>query len=138
MRSPHRAKGDEWRAELVDGLLGGEAAMLALRAFAQDPKLGLLAAAGSRMRIGDPDVMDNNREAVDRLSRRMGLKLAPETPFAAGSMFWGRTEAFAPLAGLADAEIAFEPELGRVDGTTAHAIERLTAAIVARAGYRAS
>jgi lipopolysaccharide biosynthesis protein len=25
-RSPHRAKGDHWRAELVDGLLGGEAA----------------------------------------------------------------------------------------------------------------
>lgn len=137
-RSPHRAKGDEWRAELVDGLLGGEAAALALRAFAQDPKLGLLASAGSRMRIGDPDVMNNNREGADRLSRRMGLKLAPETPFAAGSMFWGRTEAFAPLSDLTDAEIDFGPELGRVDGTTAHAIERLTAAIVARAGYRAS
>ena len=90
------------------------------------------------MRIGDPDVMDNNRVAVDRLTARMGLKPRPETPFAAGSMFWGRTEAFAPLSDLTDAEIGFEPELGRVDGTTAHAIERLTAAIVARAGYRAS
>lgn len=90
------------------------------------------------MRIGDPDMMDNNRMAVERLWARMGLKPRPETPFAAGSMFWGRTEAFAPLTDLSDAEIGFEPELGRVDGTTAHAIERLTAAIVARAGYRAS
>lgn len=137
-RSPHRAKGDQWRAELVDGLLGGEAATLALRAFAQDPRLGLLASSEARMRIGDPDVMDNNRAAVERLTKRMGLKPRPETPFAAGSMFWGRTEAFAPLADLPDAEIGFEPELGRVDGTTAHAIERLTAAIVERAGYRAS
>lgn len=137
-RSPHRAKGDEWRAELFDGLLGGEAASLALRAFAQDPKLGLLASSEARMRIGDPDVMDNNWPAVERLSARMGLHPGPETPFAAGSMFWGRTEAFAPLSDLSDAEIGFEPELGRVDGTTAHAIERLTAAIVARAGYRAS
>jgi len=137
-RSPHRAKGDEWRAELVDGLLGGEAAALALRAFEQDPKLGLLASAEARMRIGDPDVLNNNREAVARLSARMGLKVAPETPFAAGSMFWGRTKAFAPLSGLSDADIGFEPEIGRVDGTTAHAIERLTAAIAARAGYRAS
>jgi len=137
-RSPHRAKGDEWRAELFDGLLGGEAASLALRAFAQDPKLGLLASSEARMRIGDPDVMDNNWPAVERLSARMGLNPGPETPFAAGSMFWGRTEAFAPLSNLSDAELGFEPELGRVDGTTAHAIERLTAAIVARAGYRAS
>jgi lipopolysaccharide biosynthesis protein len=137
-RSPHRASGDDWRAALVDGLLGGEATALALRAFDQDPKLGLLAASDARMRIGDPDVMHNNRPAVQRLSARMGLKPAPETPFAAGSMFWGRTEAFAPLTALSDEEIGFEPELGRVDGTTAHAIERLTAAIVARAGYRAS
>ncbi len=137
-RSPHRAKGDEWRAELFDGLLGGEAASLALRAFDQDPKLGLLASSEARMRIGDPDVMDNNWPAVQRLSARMGLNPGPETPFAAGSMFWGRTEAFAPLSNLSDEEIGFEPELGRVDGTTAHAIERLTAAIVTRAGYRAS
>lgn len=137
-RSPHQAKGDQWRTTLVEGLLGGEAAALALRAFAQDPKLGLLAAAGARMRIGDPDVMDNNRAEADRLSAHMGLKPRPETPFAAGSMFWGRTEAFAPLTDLSDDEIAFGPELGRVDGTTAHAIERLTAAIVERAGYRAS
>ncbi|WP_297513980.1 glycoside hydrolase family 99-like domain-containing protein [uncultured Caulobacter sp.] len=137
-RSPHREKGDAWRAELVDGLLGGEAAAAALRAFDEDPRLGLLAASEARMRLGDPDIMDNNRPAVARLSARLGLKPVPETPFAAGSMFWGRTEAFAPLTGLSDAEIGFEPELGRVDGTTAHAIERLTAAIVARAGYRAS
>lgn len=137
-RSPHQAKGDQWRAALVDGLLGGEATALALRAFAQDPKLGLLASSEARMRIGDPDVMDNNRPDVERLAARMGLKPRPETPFAAGSMFWGRTEAFAPLSELTDAELGFGPELGRVDGTTAHAIERLTAAIVARAGYRAS
>jgi lipopolysaccharide biosynthesis protein len=137
-RSPHQPKGDQWRAALVDGLLGGEATALALRAFAQDPKLGLLASSEARMRMGDPDVMDNNRPDVERLSARMGLKPRPETPFAAGSMFWGRTEAFAPLTDLADAELGFGPELGRVDGTTAHAIERLTAAIVSRAGYRAS
>jgi lipopolysaccharide biosynthesis protein len=136
-RSPHMAKGDAWRTQLFDGLLGGEAASQALSAFAEDPKLGLLAASKARMRIGDPDVMANNAAGVERLSARMDLKPAPETPFAAGSMFWGRLEAFAPLSDLPDAEIGFEPELGRIDGTTAHAIERLTGAIVTRAGYRA-
>lgn len=137
-RSPHRADGDAWRTNLVDGLVGVDAVQLALGRFSDDPKLGLLAASDARMQLGEPDVMANNGPEVKRLSERMGLKLRPETPFAAGSMFWGRTEAFAPLADLTDAEIGFEPELGRVDGTTAHAIERLTAAIVVQAGYRAS
>ncbi len=135
-RSPDQAKGDAWRTRLVDGLAGPEATQAALTAFAGDPKLGLLAAADARMRMGDPGVMDNNWPHVERLSASMGLKPQPETPFAAGSMFWGRVAAFAPLADLADDAIGFEPETGRVDGATAHAIERLTAAIVERAGYR--
>lgn len=137
-RSPHRGDGDQWRAELVDGLVGADASDLALKAFAEDPKLGLLAASGSRMQLGEADVMANNGDHVQRLAALIGAKPRPETPFAAGSMFWGRTEAFAPLIDLSDDAIDFETESGRVDGTTAHAIERLTAAIVVRAGYRAS
>ncbi|MDB5457433.1 MAG: Rhamnan synthesis, partial [Caulobacter sp.] len=136
-RSPHRATGDEWRASLVDGLASDEAAGLALRAFAHDPKLGMLAAAEARMRLGDPDVMYHNHANVDRLARHLDLNLGPDTPFAAGSMFWGRTEAFAALAALPDTDFAFEPELGRVDGTVAHAIERLTCAVVAKAAFQA-
>ena len=137
-RSPHRADGDDWRTALVDGLVGADAVNLALGRFAEDPKLGLLAASDARMQLGEQDVMANNRPQVERLAQRMELKLRPDTPFAAGSMFWGRTEAFAPLIDLSDEAIGFEAELGRVDGTTAHAIERLSAAIAIRTGYRAS
>lgn len=137
-RSPHRADGDDWRTALVDGLVGADAVGLALGRFAEDPKLGLLAASDARMQLGEQDVMANNRPQVERLTQRMDLKLRPDTPFAAGSMFWGRTEAFGPLTDLSDEAIGFEAELGRVDGTTAHAIERLSAAIAIRAGYRAS
>jgi lipopolysaccharide biosynthesis protein len=90
------------------------------------------------MTLGAQGVMDNNRAHVERLSALMGLTVKDSTPFAAGSMFWGRIEAFEPLSALSEARIGFEPEQGRVDGAAAHALERLTAAIVARAGYRAS
>ena len=137
-RSPHRSDGDAWRETLVGDLVGETALERALHAFEQDPRLGLLASAASRMALGEPGVMTNNTVHVQRLAQLMALTFNDDTPFAAGSMFWGRTEAFAPLTQLSDDELAFGPELGRVDGTTAHAIERLTAAIVQRAGYRAS
>lgn len=137
-RSPHRADGDAWRETLVADLIGPEAIQRALAEFYGDETLGLLAAAGARMALGEPGVMTNNETHVRRLVRAMDLAIDPGTPFAAGSMFWGRTKAFAPLLTMTEAEIGFEKELGRVDGTTAHAMERLTAAIVSRAGYRAS
>lgn len=137
-RSPHQNDGDAWRETLVAALVGQTGLERALNAFEQDPRLGLLAGSASRTALGKPDVMTNNAVHVQRLAQLMALTFNDDTPFAAGSMFWGRTEAFAPLAQLSDDEIAFGPELGRVDGTTAHAIERLTVAIAQRAGYRAS
>jgi lipopolysaccharide biosynthesis protein len=47
-------------------------------------------------------------------------------------MFWGRTAAFEALT---TADLAFEPELGRIDGTLAHGLERSLAAIAVSAGY---
>jgi hypothetical protein len=43
-------------------------------------------------------------------------------------MFWGRTAAFERLTALGPEQLAFEPEMGRIDGTTAHALERSLAA----------
>jgi lipopolysaccharide biosynthesis protein len=137
-RSPHRADGDTWRETLVGGLVGPTATRRALEAFGEDQRLGLLAAATARMTLGEPGVMANNEAHVKRLARAMNLSIGQATPFAAGSMFWGRIEAFAPLLAMSVDDIDFGVELGRVDGTPAHAIERLTAAVVARAGYRAS
>lgn len=137
-RSPHRADGDAWRETLVNDLAGPTAVKRALEAFDADGRLGLLAAATARMTLGEPGVMAHNETHVKRLARAMKLSINPTTPFAAGSMFWGRTEAFAPLLAAGVEAIDFGVELGRVDGTPAHAIERLTAAVVARAGYRAS
>lgn len=62
--------------------------------------------------------------------------LLADDRFVAGSMFWVRLEA---LRTLLDAPLQprdFEPESGQIDGTLAHAIERIVAASVAQAGWR--
>jgi lipopolysaccharide biosynthesis protein len=137
-RSPHTVDGDAWRDRLVSELVGDTALDRARAAFESDARLGMLAASAARMDLSAPDVMHNNAEAMARLGRLMDLRFDEATEFAAGSMFWGRTAAFARLADLSAERLGFEPELGRIDGTVAHGLERLMGSVAAASGYRVS
>ena len=57
-----------------------------------------------------------------------------DTFFGAGSMFWFRRSALAVLADRISPEL-FEAEKGQLDGTSAHAIERLFPVEARRQGY---
>jgi lipopolysaccharide biosynthesis protein len=74
---------------------------------------------------------------MDQLAKEIGFRFDSETPFVAGSMFWGRTAAFAPLLAKPPANLPFETEMGRIDGTLAHALERAMVAVVQASGHRA-
>ena len=56
--------------------------------------------------------------------------------FAAGSIYWIKAQALQVLAALPVTAADFEPEMGQVDGTTAHALERLFGVVLAAAGQR--
>jgi lipopolysaccharide biosynthesis protein len=137
-RSIHRLDGDEWRDWMLSSLLpdGGQTAAL-VSALARDPRIGMVSAEGSLLRIR-PWIM-RNTEGMEKVARILGLDLArplATSRFAAGSMFWFRRSA---LEGLADPRLLpiFEPEAGQVDGTIAHAIERITAVLAERNGMLA-
>lgn len=132
-RSPHLAQGDAWREALLSPLLGAPAAAIAqLQANAD---VGLLAAGATRTRLGTHGVMHNNAGGMAMLASRLGFAYGDDTEFPAGTMFWGRTAAFGALT--QGAPLPFELELGRIDGTLAHALERAMGAIVAASGHRA-
>jgi lipopolysaccharide biosynthesis protein len=137
-RSPHIGDGDGWRDRLTEALLAPQAIERARAAFTARPDLGLLAPAFARTGLDTPDVMHNNRTSVVRLADMLGLKLASDAAFPAGSMFWGRTAAFAALLTPSLDDYDFEVEMGRIDGTTAHAVERLFGEVVVAAGWRAA
>ena len=134
-RSPHRKDGDYWRGKLVFGLLGSaENVKDILRGFNANPKLGLVVANGE-IYEGERG-WRSNRARCQELTESLGLRLNDyPARFAGGSIFWSRGSALKPLKTLALSADAFEPEDGAVDGTTAHAIERLFSIFAMAEGF---
>ncbi|HUB88330.1 MAG TPA: glycoside hydrolase family 99-like domain-containing protein [Dyella sp.] len=134
-RSTHRRDGDQWRRELIDKLASPHSAKRILTAFQSNPRLGLVAAEGHLQPL---DYYWGANEAnVRYLISRLGIA-APSLEvdrFIAGSMFWARLDALRPIL---DAHLGlweFEDEAGQLDGTLAHAIERVVALSAKAAGY---
>lgn len=134
-RSPHMSTGDAWRETLLSKLLDPSVVAEVSARFSEAPKLGLLASGSSRAALSSPDVMFNNKPLVAHVASRLKLIYGEDTPFVAGTMFWGRIAAFSSLIKASPEDLAFETELGRIDGTLAHAFERLMGAIAVSSGY---
>ena len=138
-RSPHNALKRDWATQLlhhlfatpdhVDQLLGR---------FAEDRELGLVFPV-YHSSLSEQIHWGTNFEAAQRLAHRLGQDLseADFEPFPAGSFFVARSEALRPLLGSGITFADFPPEDAQIDGTLAHAIERLVTLIVRRAGFGA-
>jgi len=138
-RSLHRADGDQWRREFLGGLLGTQENVNAIvTAFEQQPTLGMVGPAGHWLAYthywGYPL---SSPQRFNRLKDQLGITepSLESLCFFAGSMFWCRPQALAPL--LKNVPLsAFDVELGQKDATLAHAIERLFAAACESGGWR--
>ncbi len=129
-RSTHRQDGDAWRAEMLESLLAPHRAAALLRAF-DDPDLGIVAPEGHIHPLGY--FLSANEQAIEYLLRRTGVRWADHDPdllFPAGSMFWIRLDTLRPLLDAHLSDEDFEEEAGQLDGTLAHAVERLFGLLV--------
>jgi lipopolysaccharide biosynthesis protein len=136
-RSKHRADGEDWRRYMMDSLLGGEGGTpAALRLMERDHELGLVAPLAHLLPLEGRIAL--NRRAMRRVADRMDIPLDFEEltrkRFAAGSMFWFRRKALRPFAETVLDDL-FPKEKGQLDGTAAHAVERLFALVCERSGY---
>lgn len=123
--SPHRRDGDRWRSELLDRLLSPERAGRIFQTFGRDPTLGMVAPDGHVQPLSY--YWGANEDNVRYLTTRIGI-VAPRADsdtFVSGSMFWLRLDALRPLLDAHLDDWEFEPEAAQVDGTFAHAIERV-------------
>lgn len=135
-RSSHRIDGDEWRRLLLQSLLPEGASSSITQLLRADPNIGFIAPEGHWAPLAD--FMGSNREIILELMdacRMDGGDRDLETGrFIAGSMFWFRRTA---LESINDRELAdlFSEEHGEIDGTAAHAMERLFALLGEKRGY---
>lgn len=136
-RSVHRPDGDDWRRFLTNSLLAGREGIPApLAAMERLPELGLVAPEAHLLGLRGRIVL--NGRITRRMLRAMKMDLTlgelEAQRFAAGSMFWFRRKALTPFTDPA-LEPLFAPEKGQLDGTAAHAVERLVAAVATQRGY---
>ncbi|MEL6646255.1 MAG: rhamnan synthesis F family protein [Pseudomonadota bacterium] len=134
-KSPHLVDGDVWRQELLNGLLPMQGATKLAEAFVADP--------GAQMLVPDPFLYRGdkwwsiNKPVAEHLVEGMDLTLGHhELEFAAGSMFWLKPKLLEEIRSLGFRADQFVLERGQLDGTTAHAFERLTGILCARTGGR--
>jgi lipopolysaccharide biosynthesis protein len=128
-RSPHRRDGAEWRDQLISPLLGSPEIFDSNLKLLSDQRIGMLIPRGNRVDLGVPEIHAGNVKWLNYLLRGMGAadKIGKyDFHFSAGTMFAFR------LAALADlwekpcfSTENFEPESGQIDGTFAHAVERV-------------
>jgi lipopolysaccharide biosynthesis protein len=135
-KSPQREDGAQWRATVLHSLLPqGLRTRAVVRRLRADPRIGMAAPTGFCLSV-KPWVLRNAPGMISIMAAR-GTGLVEDdlddTFFAAGSMFWFRRSALAGLADSATMEL-FETEGGQLDGTVAHAMERLFGVEVHRQG----
>ncbi len=127
--------GQQWRNSLLNGLLGSQDRVKdILSLFASDPGVGLVIPEAN---LVGPEHWGGNEHAVTELLRRLGLHIRyRDLSFAAGSMYWVRGFILQGLRALAMSPADFEDEQGQIDGTTAHALERIVGVVTREAAYR--
>ncbi|MFD1740201.1 rhamnan synthesis F family protein [Cypionkella sinensis] len=127
-RSLHRPDGAAWAGSLIEALTTPERLERGLKALADAPDIGFLGPAGHVLELRR--FMGPNRDWVHDLVRRLGVSQRHSEQhgyFIAGSMYLARLSALRPLMALGLQQDAFEVECGQLDGTLAHAVERVTA-----------
>jgi len=128
--SPHLPNGTRWRRRLIAGLFPPDCAER-LDVFDDLGSAQLWTADSATLR-GDEWWGSNRRRAAEIYE----VSLPERLSFPAGGMFWVKPSLIARLASLGLNLTDFEDEMGFVDGTTAHAIERLMGVLALEIGGR--
>lgn len=135
-KSPQREDGTQWRNAVLDSLLPRRGMSAIVRRMRAEPRAGFVTPAGFALSVR-PWVLQNGG-GMARVMAALDHELVDadleDTFFAAGSMFWFRRDALAALATPAVME-RFEPEEAQLDGTAAHAAERLFPVEARRQGF---
>lgn len=124
-KSTHRDDGSNWRMDIFEKLMNPGHISEIISVISSDNSAGLVGPEGHIVPMSF--YWGSNKERVIQLAQRLGLPQNEimRLKFIAGTMFYVNVRALEPLMQLAIDDDDFEPEDGEVDGTLAHALERI-------------
>lgn len=121
----HRSDGDRWLNELTKDLIGRDALTHIKHRFEHNEDLGIIGPSGNV--LPTHFYLGSNLFHIKKLLERLNIDYEAflGSTFVAGSMMAAKTRALIPLNNIGLSASEFEEEAGQVDGTIAHAIERI-------------
>ena len=133
-KSRHRNDGDQWRRQAFLSLATPSQLNWIVGRMCSDPRIGVV---GPQDHIVPMNTyVGANLENIAWLAARLGVDVDLENDrFVAGTMFVARTEALEPILNIALGGEDFEAEASQLDGTMAHAIERVVTYSARAAGF---
>jgi len=137
-RSEYNPKYVDWRRYLAHNTMGSASVVTEiLSLFDADPKLGLLFPAYFPLLRAQP-AWGGSRDKATVLAKRMGAQAPPERcpDYPAGSFFWASVDYLRPLLTCGLALKDFDDEAAQIDGTVAHAIERMLGDLTRTTGLK--
>jgi hypothetical protein len=136
-RSPHGGTPlSSWRHYLTENLIGSPEIARSNLHLLDDPKIGIVFPQhlfDLRGILNWGYDYNHARALLARMDVDLSKNLVLEFP--SGSMFWGRSAAIRKLLDLDLGFADFPVEAGQIDGTPAHAIERIILMVAEASGY---
>jgi lipopolysaccharide biosynthesis protein len=136
-KSLYSDSGSAWRAGLYRSVIGDSLTVQRALELLASGEVGIV--GPHAYYLTNQNFWGANKQAMGRLlgaAGMLGENEEPDLGFFAGSMFWFSPPALRPLQTIPEEELDFELENGVLDGTLAHAMERLFCPIARKAGYR--
>lgn len=137
-------RGSRWFDSLLNDILAPDQVLKVMTAFNDDPLLGIviprpyeeILSVWNEHRVA---VIGLNENILTKLLSKMGYQGAitrHDLFFSVGTMYWYRPQSLSPLRQLKLSYKDFEDEPIPMDGTLAHAIERLPGLLCKITGYK--
>ena len=134
-KSKYSDFGNQWRKYLYKNLLGSENNIKSIFYEFQKKKIGLIYPE-IYPEIKEKMLIGGNQHLMDELCKRLNINNSFQNRFPAGSMFWVKREVIEDI--IENVKVSdFAEEEGQMDGTMAHAIERILEVAAQEKKYKA-
>lgn len=129
-KSMHRDNGSEWGGLLRQRLFDNKDEII--KNLTKDNSIGVYVAKDN---LADSSFIGLNKENMQVTCNLLNIRYTDDFSFPLGSMFWCRPESIYQLTSEKLESKYFVIENGEIDGTFAHAIERMVGLLIQKNGY---